>query len=174
MLSRIAFTQSVGVSPRRHLGTFEFVLPYLDVARFPRGIAMSDFVLSVSARNDALTSPDGAPREAFPKSLRVGKSPFSISALGGRYRRKARRVCQRSCRGALTAHRAVEQKCAAPPNLPYAYGLVSDETNERLSKLRHKRKFPHGVYFRTTPLPSPSETPTPPRGGQGGREKRNA
>ena len=47
------FTQSVVVCPRRHLVAFGVVLPCLDVARFPRGIAILDFVLTLSARNDA-------------------------------------------------------------------------------------------------------------------------
>ena len=47
------FTQFVLASPRRHLGTFGHGLTRLDVTRFPRGIAVSDFVISLTARNDA-------------------------------------------------------------------------------------------------------------------------
>ncbi len=48
-------------------------------------------------------------------ALRGAKPRFCGSALGGRYRRKARRACQRSCRGALTAHRAVEHGAPLHP-----------------------------------------------------------
>ncbi len=42
----------------------------------------------------------------------------SAVALGGRDRRKARSACRRSCHGALTVRRTVEQECTVPPAEP--------------------------------------------------------
>ena len=49
-------------------------------------------------------------------------------------------------------------------NLAITFAFLSDETNERTSKLNHMRTFPRTILFKATPLPSCrrcGKTPTP-------------